>query len=33
MSPPWTIPDNVVIAVMLTSIGLVAYIVYGLFAL
>jgi hypothetical protein len=33
MSPPWSIPDYLVIAVMLASVGLMAYLVYGLFAL
>jgi hypothetical protein len=33
MSLPWSIPDYAVIAVMIASIGLVAYLAYGLFAL
>jgi hypothetical protein len=33
MSQRWSIPDYLVIAVMLASVGLVAYLAYGLFAL
>jgi hypothetical protein len=33
MSLPWSIPDYVAITVMLASIGLVAYLTYGLFVM
>ena len=33
MSPPWSIEDYAVIAAVLVGIILVAYLVYGLFAL